>query len=637
MDISDNYFFSETEKIDEIIDETSEQNLEGIEDLEEPNLDEIGLMEERCSGLWNQIKDANVLNGSEFSKLSMSKLKLDADLLSREVQWFSVRFPTFSTNIQLRLDCVYQALSELQHKKENEKTFEEEEEQEENNSSNSVMASKFRKWLCRQELDLARIRQKIPFSRNSLSSLQDLELEQKYLQEQIQKEGRKLLCRLNIQRSTSTERKLFDTLEQRYLALWLASLESFELIVQFKKRLFTEDKEDLSSELEEGPDPKRRKTFETKIEEKIFENLPITTDLYQSNDLLATRATFVMDGVRHERQQPLPLGSDIGYSSGENNSVHEIISNAKSLGEDYREQYKENDVDPPLWAEQIAQSNELEKSFYRTVPLDDYGMTDLDTDEGGFGQEGGKYLTQKILQDFEEKIGQGKLELTDSLIVHVDSPENRPLNEFEEVMDLFGKDKIFVNSGRPFSEDDCESLSTFTENERERRKINSRKRSFKPPLLLNKNEVKQKIQNNRRRKCASDARYRNLSAYNGFLSNDFEWDDDAFIGYQNISVDNSFDKLPDILLDGDFNETKKAFSSFYDKFRQVLSESQNLNERLRELITFVDKSFDGTSVLFQELNSTFSSVSHLCNSFDERFDENKSNSFNFSKVNTFLI
>uniref|UniRef100_A0A915MR09 Uncharacterized protein n=1 Tax=Meloidogyne javanica TaxID=6303 RepID=A0A915MR09_MELJA len=140
MDISDNYFFSETEKIDEIIDETNEQNLEGVEDLEEPNLDEIELMEERCSGLWNQIKDANVLNGSEFSKSSMSKLKLDAELLSREVQWFSVRFPTFSTNIQLRLDCVYQAL---------------------------------------QELDLARIRQKIPFSRNSLSSLQDLELEQK--------------------------------------------------------------------------------------------------------------------------------------------------------------------------------------------------------------------------------------------------------------------------------------------------------------------------------------------------------------------------------------------------------------------------------------------------------------------------
>ena len=64
-------------------------------------------------------------------------------------------------------------------------------------------------------------------------------------------------------------------------------------------------------------------------------------------------------------------------------------------------------------------------------------MTDLDTDEGGFGQEGGKYLTQKILQDFEEKIGQGKLELTDSLIVHVDSPESRPLNEFEVLIFFF--------------------------------------------------------------------------------------------------------------------------------------------------------------------------------------------------------
>nr|CAD2207541.1 unnamed protein product [Meloidogyne enterolobii] len=116
-----------------------------------------------------------------------------------------------------------------------------------------------------------------------------------------------------------------------------------------------------------------------------------------------------MDGVRHERQQPLPLGSDIGYSSGENNSVHEIISNAKSLGEDYREQYKENDVDPPLWAEQIAQSNELEKSFYRTVPLDDYGMTDLDTDEGGFGQEGGKYLTQKYCKILKKKLDRANL------------------------------------------------------------------------------------------------------------------------------------------------------------------------------------------------------------------------------------
>jgi len=108
----------------------------------------------------------------------------------------------------------------------------------------------------------------------------------------------------------------------------------------------------LSSELVEGPDPKRRKTFETKIDEKIFENLPITTDLYQSNDLLAARATFVMDGVRHERQQPLPLGSDIGYSSGENNSVHEIISNAKSVS------YFNSNIDRGYFAQLFLGRNE---------------------------------------------------------------------------------------------------------------------------------------------------------------------------------------------------------------------------------------------------------------------------------------
>ena len=87
----------------------------------------------------------------------------------------------------------------------------------------------------------------------------------------------------------------------------------------------------------------------------------------------------------------------------------------------------------PLWAEQIALSSELEKSFYRTVPLDEFGCTDLDTDEGG-----GNYLAQKFMMDelmekgmSREGGGGGKLELTDSLIVHVDAPENRQLNDFE--------------------------------------------------------------------------------------------------------------------------------------------------------------------------------------------------------------
>lgn len=84
----------------------------------------------------------------------------------------------------------------------------------------------------------------------------------------------------------------------------------------------------------------------------------------------------------------------------------------------------------PLWAEQIALSSELEKSFYRTVPLDEFGMTDLDTDEGQQGNwPRSSFLAMKFMDDME-KGGPG-LELTDSLIVHVDTPESRQLNDFE--------------------------------------------------------------------------------------------------------------------------------------------------------------------------------------------------------------
>lgn len=85
----------------------------------------------------------------------------------------------------------------------------------------------------------------------------------------------------------------------------------------------------------------------------------------------------------------------------------------------------------PLWSEQIALSSELEKSFYRTVPLDEFGMTDLDTDEGG--QQGDWPRSSLLAMKFMdmEKGEQPALELTDSLIVHVDAPESRQLNDFE--------------------------------------------------------------------------------------------------------------------------------------------------------------------------------------------------------------
>jgi hypothetical protein len=516
MNIND--FFSETEKSNVMI-YMNNLNADENTELSRPSSYEVDLMEEQCSELWNKIKDATVLSEPEFSKFSLSRLQFQAEMLSRQVQWYSFHFPTFSTNIQLRLECVFHALSDLKNKRENfESTVDKED----------SLASQFRKWLYNQELDLALIRQRVPCSRDSVASLKDLEIEQQFLQEQIQKEGRKFLYSFNVQ-SAPFQNKLCDSLEQRYLALWLASLECFELILHFKECFDSKNKE--KSELEEGPNPKRRKTFKT--EGKGLDYVPVITTLQQQqlNQNAFTNVSLTMDDVIRKEEHKFPLGSDIGYSSGENNSVHE--ANAQSV----------NDQDQTLWAEQIAQSIELEKSFYRTVPLDDFGMTDLDTDDGEWDNRG-NYLTQKFLHNFEEKISescQGRLELTDSLIVHVDAPEYRPLNDFDEVMDLFGQENLVVNYGRPFSEDDCESLSTVPESEaliRERRKISSRKRALKTPLSFNKNGEKQK-----------EKQRRNFSSGLLAFNSDLEWEEDAFLGYDVPNNDNSFAELPDIVLD----------------------------------------------------------------------------------------
>lgn len=70
------------------------------------------------------------------------------------------------------------ALSELRQKKETD--FDSEEEDNSiNGDSNCLLASQFRKWLYRKELDLFRVRRRIPYSSNSFESLHDLELEQK--------------------------------------------------------------------------------------------------------------------------------------------------------------------------------------------------------------------------------------------------------------------------------------------------------------------------------------------------------------------------------------------------------------------------------------------------------------------------
>lgn len=146
--------------------------------------------------------------------------------------------------------------------------------------------------------------------------------------------------------------------------------------------------------------------------------------------------------------------TDIGYSSGENTSVHDD-GGTTAIGseEDNHHHHQphrqdqaggENEHQQQLPAVEefvLAENNELEKSFYRTVPLDEFGHTDMDTDLEGAGPwPRSSYWAQKLMDDAaaaaadtEKEGGEGGgIKLTDSLIVHVDAPELREkLDDFE--------------------------------------------------------------------------------------------------------------------------------------------------------------------------------------------------------------
>ena len=86
----------------------------------------------------------------------------------------------------------------------------------------------------------------------------------------------------------------------------------------------------LATELEEGPDPKRRKTFAQSEQEEAMAELQ-----HSQQQLILPLApkvgmTGLTDDAKQQQQQRL-FGSDIGYSSGENNSLHEGTTNTNSV------------------------------------------------------------------------------------------------------------------------------------------------------------------------------------------------------------------------------------------------------------------------------------------------------------------
>uniref|UniRef100_A0A914ICC4 KASH domain-containing protein n=1 Tax=Globodera rostochiensis TaxID=31243 RepID=A0A914ICC4_GLORO len=529
------------------------------------------LVEERCSALWNAIKDA--------ANAFLAQLQSESDHLDE----------------QLRLCSVWTALEELKRKKQR-NTGDFGEFHRHQFGANRTIDT-FRRWLQQKEAQLNLIKQRIPPAHNSETSLRELEQEQTALQQNIETEGRakhQQLCSSHSNRQNGVDLSISgecERLEHRYLALWLASLESLELIHHFSallvkrcsealldSELETEEQKDKEEE-REGPNPKRRKTSEEM--KQYMEN--------NSNNAEGTKC----HQDDHPQQQQL---TDIGYSSGENMSVHDGGTNTtvseetpedegrtgKSVGDGQQNRPDERDNFT------MMDNSELEKSFYRMVPLDEFGQTDLDTDEGNWPRS--SYWAQRFLEEVEKgccggKGGGGVIDLTDSLIVHVDGPESREkLNDFEEVMDLIdGRRRV-----DPFIEDECESQSTDDWNVGGRGRVHPpnsmkpRKRALAgalPAIVLDKTVPVQKTETDKsrqsprglRRKCA--ARLRKLS----------------------LTMTSTMElELP-------------------KRKRCVRSET--------ELLALVDKSLggvDSASFLLAEMNNTFAALSGLCQQLEQK-------------------
>lgn len=782
-------FFSETEKIEQKLEE--EKNLVAAAVVD----DESGVerVEELCSVLWNQIKDATVLDAHELSNSLIAHLHVQTERLARQIHVLSAHPQQNTAIAQLRLATVRSALIQLKEKKVD--TIEQARKPWKHGGNRNCAAAdesgadqfalagmmarrkwawlcQVRKWLNQQEMQQTRIRQRIPYSKNSMESLMELELEQKALQEQIQTEGRakhQQLCSAQQEHKQQQQqqkdlfdngrreeqRRVCETLEHRYLALWLASLENLELITHFKDELAKKhilqclllNTGELGEDDEYGPRRKRRKTTNNQevrlpneqndndenaqmvdggIEQQrettdendcrmlLKQQPPATTTTLLTPKMSLTTSTITTtttgsnaaiiteqqnNGIHEqpEQQQHQLFASDIGYSSGENMSIHDEccchheaatatnddaeggggksrvmnqMPNECAVNANEGNGKGEDGAQQECWAEQIAHSSELEKSFYRTVPLDEFGMTD--NEECCWPPRSGTYLAHKLLYATED--GQQttlQQQLTDSLIVHVDNTpdENRHLlHDFEEVMDLLDEQQQLDNDNGtlvkpPINDCDCvDDDSSLNNNITEQRDNNGTQRSSQKQPIINRKrtaaietkkfatelaatatgtpQTSRKKHNNGagRRKLAMARRSRTLagngwwsnsnSSNSNYVSSDFEWDEDFGKPVVNNNKMKGADaddvELPE-LLDADEKPLlfarKKALTAFRDGLRKAAADSGMVSTRLQELLALLDRSLgDVHSVAFllRELDATFHSLSRLCMSLESK-------------------
>ncbi|TKR89356.1 hypothetical protein L596_013472 [Steinernema carpocapsae] len=238
--------------------------------------------------------------------------------------------------------------------------------------------------------------------------------------------------------------KSLEVLTEKWHLIWLRSLGLQARIEKLIERREEKSESDSDSETsEDEPERKRRRTLSGSNSENpaaVAENLEHVKedeDVTDTEELLPSVNGGDEDTIPFEADEYEPIGGDqeetapavgsddvammtkteseteapkdIGYSSGEN-SMHESTN---TLGDDEQRMLR-------------IQGSPV-KSYYKTVPLDDAGVTDTETPRG---------LNSTVTWPQLEIKVDSAVDMTDSMIVNTESPPRSDDKYFQEVMQI---------------------------------------------------------------------------------------------------------------------------------------------------------------------------------------------------------
>uniref|UniRef100_A0A1I7RRW7 KASH domain-containing protein n=2 Tax=Bursaphelenchus xylophilus TaxID=6326 RepID=A0A1I7RRW7_BURXY len=293
-------------------------------------------------------------------------------------------------------------------------------------------ASHLRKWLQNSELTLEKIKEDTFLLCNSQPDLQRLRATLQTLQLEIDTEGRHLLRAakrhltnraleptadgLKVQK---VQRNL-ESLEQRWLKLYLGGVEQIERINNLAQRFESDDQNGSDLESVGSLEPARKRarpsTFsDTESFGDDEDTIPFASEEYRR---IPTSHMTSTENIGSDLDNSTDKGSnkseredgwsssktqDVGYSSGEN-SLHEAL----------------NHIDSSPTKDWMS-SQSLVSSYYKTVPLDDAGVTDNETP---------RLPVPGISINLPED------EMTSSMIVNFDSIHNSTIDTFDDYKEV---------------------------------------------------------------------------------------------------------------------------------------------------------------------------------------------------------